>query len=89
MTADEPVEGTDWPDGTIQLGQGIGVLWLTDGDLIWRHDCNGKAQWGHIDITSGRFHSLVCVDPLHIEASVICLHCGRHGFIRQGNWVPA
>jgi hypothetical protein len=32
--------------------------------------------------------SLVSLEPLHIEPSVLC-SCGDHGFIHAGRWVPA
>lgn len=33
--------------------------------------------------------TLVSMDPLHIEPSVLCRGCGHHGFVRDGAWVPA
>lgn len=32
--------------------------------------------------------TVVSLDPLEISPSVLC-HCGFHGFIRGGRWVPA
>lgn len=68
---------------------------LTIRNLLLWHDCTqsvgkadadrpGWAPWG------AGLHTLVAVEPLHIEASVFypaC--CGMHGFIRAGRWVPA
>lgn len=28
-------------------------------------------------------------DPLTLEPSLLCRVCGNHGFIRNGEWVPA
>jgi hypothetical protein len=41
------------------------------------HDSAGRAHW-----------SLVSLDPLHVEPSILC-SCGRHGFVRDGRWVEA
>lgn len=32
---------------------------------------------------------LLSQNPLHMEPSLLCLHCNHHGFIREGRWVPA
>jgi len=37
---------------------------------------------------SGPRWTLVSLDPLHIEPSVLCRRCGWHGFIRNGRWEP-
>lgn len=63
-----------------------------DSDLWWVHHCpdhRGKNSLGRIDVTTGERHQLITVDPLHIEASVKCVGCGDHGFIRNGKWVAA
>jgi hypothetical protein len=41
------------------------------------HDSTGRAHW-----------SLVSLDPLHVEPSILC-SCGRHGFVRAGRWEEA
>jgi hypothetical protein len=41
------------------------------------HDSKGRAHW-----------SLVSLDPLHVEPSILC-SCGRHGFVRAGRWEEA
>lgn len=33
--------------------------------------------------------TLVSLDPLHLEPSLLCRICGSHGFIRDGQWVVA
>lgn len=59
-------------------------------DFMWVHPCqDGRLQFARIDVTSGRFHTLVSRDPLHVEPSILCPVCGDHGFIREGRWVPA
>lgn len=37
---------------------------------------------------NSRGHTLEQLDPLHVEASLLC-DCGHHGFIRDGRWIPA
>jgi hypothetical protein len=32
--------------------------------------------------------SLRCADPLTLYPALRCPHCGRHGWIRDGRWVP-
>jgi hypothetical protein len=34
-------------------------------------------------------HSLISLDPLHIEPSILCIECGLHGWVRDGKWVSA
>lgn len=41
------------------------------------HDSTGRAHW-----------SLMSLDPLHVEPSILC-SCGRHGFVRAGRWEEA
>lgn len=45
---------------------------------------------------SSRGHTLEALDPLHVEASILCKAtaadgqpCDGHGWIRDGRWVPA
>lgn len=33
--------------------------------------------------------TLVSLEPLHLEPSILCQICGNHGFIRGGRWVSA
>ena len=37
---------------------------------------------------SGSFWEIVSLEPLTLTPSSRC-HCGDHGFIREGRWVPA
>lgn len=47
-------------------------------DIPTNADFPGHAKW-----------TLVSLDPLHLEPSVLCTICGCHGFIRGGKWVEA
>jgi hypothetical protein len=53
------------------------------------HVCthSGEPRW----IWQGtNLHTLVSRDPLHLEASIGWVKCcGRHGFIRNGQWEPS
>jgi hypothetical protein len=37
---------------------------------------------------SGPYWTVESWDPLTLSPSLLC-HCGDHGFIKQGRWVPA
>lgn len=37
---------------------------------------------------SGPFWTVESWEPLTLSPSLLC-HCGDHGFIKQGKWVPA
>lgn len=79
---------TDIGEG-VWIGSGA-VVGYSPSDYLWAHDCFGRpGSLARIDVTSGRAHMLVSPDPLHIEASILCPDCGKHGFIRGGQWVSA
>lgn len=68
------------------------------GVTIWHPDPGGGRCAGAItfdvpgvaELHPGRpVWQVVSLDPLHVEPSVHCLVCGDHGFIRDGQWVPA
>lgn len=87
----------------IDLGGGyIGRLIESDrhpsgyGCVVVRHPkkdgspgtCGHIASWdGHMP--PSHTWTLVSLEPLHIEPSLLCGVCGDHGFIRNGKWVPA
>jgi hypothetical protein len=37
----------------------------------------------------GQFWAVESWQPLTLSPSVLCRICGNHGFIREGQWVPA
>lgn len=58
------------------------------------HPTPTGGQCGHIALWDGsqgpnRTWTLISLDPLHLEPSLLCRICGDHGFIRDGKWVPA
>lgn len=64
-------------------------------DIAWVHRCTNHGNMGptlvlaRIDVSSGNYHTLVSREPLHIEASILCVACKDHGFIRDSRWVKA
>lgn len=48
--------------------------------------CIGGFQWAG---TTGPNWTLVSMEPLHVEPSILCHSCGDHGFIWDGKWMPA
>lgn len=66
---------------------------LLQGNLLEAHHpvepVTLKHGLGWIDITSGKRHKLVQLEPLTITASIACRGCAFHGFITNGHWVPA
>lgn len=50
--------------------------------------CWCSCRWVR-DSTGEPHHELVSLDPLTISPSLGCPECGLHGFIRDGQWIPA
>lgn len=82
----------------IDLGSDHRIGWTPEGDLWWLHRCSGDAyrgaapwRWGvgTIDVTSGTKHTLRKRLPVDVGGSVLCVNCGDHGFINNGQWVKA
>ena len=69
------------------------LVWHWCDYSVWRADPTKnpayipESQW----VPSGcGAHDLVAVEPLHLEPSVYWPDCcGLHGWIRNGQWVPA
>lgn len=53
--------------------------------LVW-HWCPELVRWRASHVGE---HTLVAVDPLHLEPSLLWECCGRHGWIRGGRWADA
>lgn len=49
--------------------------------------CDGAARWRHYESETGVLWTLESENPLTISPSLLC-HCGDHGFIKQGKWIP-
>jgi hypothetical protein len=91
-------EGIAWRD----IGHGMAVVEHVEPDfdgpagLLWRHDCpddpRGAGNGGDVlpfDPPVPGGWTLRNRDPLTLEGSVLCRACHRHGFIRDGRWIPA
>lgn len=78
------------------------VRWKDDPDpylALWWHRvpsgegwCTGSFAWRNPDLAyfpdntvTWTLHSW---EPLTVSPSLLCLDCQRHGFIREGKWVP-
>lgn len=87
----------------IDLGHGVSMAWATKDDervgLLESHsgpdgeECSGYVTF---DLPKARevepegpFWRVESWEPLTISPSVLCRQCGNHGFIRDGNWIPA
>lgn len=83
------------------IGGGVSVeLWQlrdgTYGGLFEDHGCSSGGRSAITFDVPGNDHvprdakwTVVSVDPLHIEPSLRCTICGKHGFIREGRWEEA
>lgn len=94
---------SEWPRvGAAPLGGD--VYWRFDPDmgpdglvgsiLVW-HWCTRQppdpddveaGRWAAANVAS---HTLVSIDPLHLEPSLLWDCCGKHGFVRAGAWSDA
>ncbi len=96
MTTEEKTDFTD-------IGHGVSYQFTTNRDgqrdgIIYRHPCtppNEQGSWvafrGRNDPNSpaGSGWAVESEDPLTLSPSLLCMTCGHHGFIREGEWVPA
>lgn len=55
--------------------------------------CGGGVYWWRPPGEEGPVWTLVSLDPLHLEPSILCVPdkggCGSHGWIRGGRWQEA
>jgi hypothetical protein len=55
-----------------------------------RQECCGAVPLeGTAGATAGHAWKLVSADPVTLAPSLLCPTCGNHGFVRDGQWVPA
>lgn len=64
----------------------------------WQHDCTDPIKALHgsrlrtdfmLPQGHGTFWTVVQREPLTLTPSILCTGCGCHGFITNGEWVPA
>lgn len=103
MTPDEPVapEESNYLGDAVDRGWTeavkVGpyrVLWYPNGDVRFAHRCDRESPGrGIVDcaplLQIGGGHTIVTRTPLTISPSILCDDCGTHGFVQQGQWVPA
>jgi hypothetical protein len=58
------------------------------GVLVW-HWCVNNPEGPRWMAAGVAHHTLVSLDPLHLEPSVLWGCCGKHGYIRDGRWTSA
>lgn len=89
--------------GVSDIGHGVRIRFTTlrgvTAGLIESHPrpdngerCSGAITFDlveTIDLGSRPRWTVVSRDPLTLEPSLLCRACGHHGFIRNGQWVPA
>ena len=83
--------GDLYPDAPIPLSRDIYFCFTPyETNPYLAHVCthsDGTPRW---EWRGTQLHTLVCREPLHLEASIGWTDCcGRHGFIRGGKWEPA
>lgn len=104
MAAEADIESrTDWPYGLTEGWTDVGGDHLTRPTSTSTGDPHGfieahrdqAGQWcGGMLYRRGRNPNgpewdVLSEDPLTLSPSVLCRTCGEHGFIRDGQWVPA
>lgn len=58
------------------------------GILIW-HWCEVPDPGPRWMAAGVAHHTLISLEPLHLEPSLLWACCGKHGYIRNGRWEPA
>lgn len=86
MSTDRYTPPGDWFPGVKQIGQAhIALGDSPETTIVW-HWCETNDRWEGARITN---HTIVSREPLTITASLACDSCMWHGFITDGQWVPA
>lgn len=92
---------SDWPGlemtGMTRLTDEIYYGWLArEANLMFWHWCSARADVPEERTVHGPWvaagtsaHTLVSREPLHLEPSLLWRCCGTHGFVREGEWIPA
>lgn len=77
----------------VDLGECVGSAELryVDGvleGLYYEHACvNDACSPGWIPFTGHGAWKVLCEEPLTVMPSLLCRHCGHHGFIRDGVFI--
>jgi len=87
----------------VDIGHGTWISFMRDRDgneigINEWHNCKHDFTAGSVYFDNeaarrawpvGQFWTVEQREPLTISPSVACGTCGHHGFIRNGQWVPA
>lgn len=91
----------DWPGmemtGMTKLTNDIYFGWERETNPTFWHWCKSledvpadrKVHEGCWVAAGTGAHTLVSREPLHLEPSLLWQCCGLHGFVRNGQWIPA
>lgn len=73
----------------VPLSRDVYYAWVPGEDHPWiAHVCRRTDGWGWQWAGTG-LHTVISREPLHLEASIGWMACcGRHGWIRNGQWEP-
>lgn len=86
------------PDGAIDIGHDTWIVRSYYEDewvgLIEFHRHGSDWSGGYIPFngastTAGDQWNVESWDPLTLSPSIACRNCDHHGFIRNGEWIPA
>lgn len=98
---ERPAPPADWPGmemtGMTKLTDDIYFGWERETNPTFWHWCKSledvpadrKVHEGCWVAAGTGAHTLVSRDPLHLEPSLLWSCCGMHGFVRNGQWIPA
>jgi len=105
MIREHDTPPTTWPgnESVFPLGDDQYADWETQsgtaarvGLMTWHwnaadeHWCGGWIGFTNVPGHLARSkHELVCQDPLTVVPSLLCPHCGNHGWITGGKWIEA
>lgn len=74
----------------VEVGSGITMLHYPNGAWRVRHMCTRPRDGNTLIIAPAlqldNGHSIVRVDPLTVNPSIMCDDCGLHGFVTDGIW---
>lgn len=98
---ERPAPPVDWPGmemtGMTNLTDDIYFGWERETNPTFWHWCKSlegvpadrKVYEGCWVAAGTGAHTLVSSEPLHLEPSLLWQCCGLHGFVRNGQWIPA
>ena len=74
----------------VDVGAGVAIEVLSNNLLLVEHDCEALRS-REPERASCRLahHSIVQSEPLTLEPDILCLDCGLHGRVTEGEWWPA